>query len=812
MTVAYGRQYSNGSPVNDGQGNPTYLPFQVDSLGRLVSSSNTIYINQFNSIGTDSSVLINAAIQNKGSGKVILDSPGNIITLKYPIILPSNTSLEVMPGSLLKRAVGTVANYMVRNKYIAGNINLAQAGFAAISGSSPNYILTFVWVNSVLTVGQQIYLRTSLSGGNYINGFYTVTAVTSTTVSVNLGTLNPTLTSGVLWVYDYYQTLANTAFSSSGTSGTTTVTVTQPGHQKQVGDQVFIWGITDTTTNTNYCGPVTVTGVTVNASNVPQTWSYVSLVTTTATTPDSGTAIIQHNHDIEYSDHGISLDGNYNTSSSLGNNDTNIGQTGVVFGNVNRLKINGLRTINCYFRTLWDFNCSQKEIKNVCGYNGRVTIQVDGPSFKSEYENISGTGNDDCWAICNTPIVGGVYDYVVPPSTPYPNNQSSIVCDDTVVSNVNPILHLNAVKIAGLPASSFGTVTLKKLGGTVLNNAVSCIDETAESNFYGATINELLVDGVKTVCGAGYNDIIINQSGLIKKVRIKDWLINTNKNTNITAFSMANSINPMSCDEVIFENPQTNGALGVAAAIGFNNCSINKITINKAYHQANSSNAGVPFLLLGTGLTGISGAGIIASPTVVFNSPTQDGGSSGNNGILVQLPQSGIACLKINDYTGWRSNTLAAVTSGGLNQSLDVHINGAEGYHQASWISGALNGGANLNIYLNNANCLNVGNNLVQVTLAGGTMRVNATDSCNIPSGNAILNSGSSGSFSANGKALKLDASLSRLTSLEGDIFFNTNAALGTLLTASPVIASKGGAGGSGAFHYYLLANPALYY
>lgn len=213
--------------------------------------------------------------------------PGNLglVYLNRTVLVPSNRSLVVGVGTWLTRIPGVSSYILVRNAQSHG---CAYVNGLTISGGQ----ITVQDPGHPYSVGDVIYCE-NWQGNSSLNGPQTIVAAVegvSWTIAASGG--NPTNTSVQCVFTSYYNPRAGSNFVRASN----VVTVTEPGHQRGVGDRVWIAGLGGTNT---------FNGVAEVVSTVPGvSWTYAN---TGANETATGTAQLLGDRLIDVR---LSLDGN----------------------------------------------------------------------------------------------------------------------------------------------------------------------------------------------------------------------------------------------------------------------------------------------------------------------------------------------------------------------------------------------------------------------------------------------------------------------------------------------------------------------
>lgn len=416
------------------------------------------------SLGLDTANTSAAAVFNTSAiqaaltagGLVQITTPGTYyLSPTTSLVMPSKTTFYRGPGVRLLSLDGRVCP-VIRNKY-AGNL---IAGPQLVRASN---VVTVSEIGHTKAAGDQVFVGAASSSGTDSSflTLATVTAATSTTWSYASTGSNGTAGASTVFysLIPVRQTLDGTAFVATATY----VTVTEAGHDKRPGMNVWI----GKAGGDNFA-PGVVQVIKVSAS----TWTYK---TASAAGTASGTFALSYDYDITIDGEGT-IDGN---RAGLGSPVTGSNmQTAVAwFGCVSGLRINS-RIGGSNFRGVATFNCANvlldkmwSPFDTLVGYQAEGGGQnhiIDQAAIGASVMDMStAQQTDDYVAFTGTACVGGGGNY---DNTCSPYGLTFF--SGLEIRRINPINALNGVKMTTTGASCpfVGTIKIGAIYGRALDN------------------------------------------------------------------------------------------------------------------------------------------------------------------------------------------------------------------------------------------------------------------------------------------------------------------------------------------------------
>lgn len=707
----------------------------VNNATALMSGGG-IVVSEVTSLAADAAnnaALIQAALTAAGSlpngGFVDIPYSGTIFINKT-LLQPSNVYIRRPFGAEFKLAASANCNIM-RNK--SAGVTLPAASFVRASN-----VVTVTEAGHPRVVGDSVHIA-NLATDTSFNGLVVITAVTASTWTyASTGTNGSPTGNG--WVTPAFNQLP----ASSFVRASNVVTVSEPGHTRDVGDAVFVGNLA---TDTSFNGPVTVTGVTAS------TWTYAS---TGSNGSPTGIGVVAGDNNLGQI--GGANNGNYLAQSGSAPYTSNSACFGTVYGNVGKPTIRDLTIRDQIKYGVWLFNANGADIDGIV-LDGTPSdgIHFEGPADNGRIGTITGSSADDMLAFTNTSANnGGSYLGFASPSGLGNFGTFTVRGLYPAQSSAPAIL-----KICGYSSTSFGSLTVDNIVGslsTASNVAVAIVDDTASTT--GMAIGEIIVRHMLITGGSTTNQWFnVTATGNIQKLRVENPYLTAAWNGLYMMNVQAAAVNVKKLEVIGYKNDytMTTGQQGLLIA-----GTIAELLIDGFEHQSAATNT--PLVSISGTVTSLKQANGIAR-----------GLTKGGYNVIA----AGTVTTAMFDNVECNGNdSVFRNTAGTLG---NIFLNNVR-------MVGTANGvvpGTSCTIYANNFVAdSNLGNRLFQVN--GGTVRINAKN-CQSPGAtkSILFNTGGSViSFTNSDASLPIDMGNPAVTTTgetpqTGDWHYNSNATTG---------------------------------
>lgn len=729
---------------------------------------------------TSASASVNATAINSAlavTGLITITKPGTY-SVSSSLIINDNTELSIGKGVIIQRAAGMNAP-LLKNKYEAyllNNADLSRTASTTVVVADKNHTRT---VGETVIVGQ---CQTAA-----YNGVVTVTATTADTWSYTSGG-SATDTGGASGYYATIIPVRSTVLAAnvSGASNFVTVTDATLANKLKPGDDIWVGS---TSTDTNFVGQKTVSSVIPGVS-----FSYAS---TSASGAPTGNLLFNFNVGITLSGQG-QLDGNRANQAAPGAGAT-LGQrvNTVNMTMVSRLRIvDGLNITGALYRALSCFNCSNI-LLDMAVKDTLVGVQFEGSVRNLTVERLRGESTfynttyskfqaDDFIAFTGTHYVGNAtYD-----NTTSPYGLGNFTNFELV--DIEPDNCKNGVKITGYSSVNFQGHIRRVVGGAknpvLINGGGTTVgasygvniqdDPVGGTALVGGNVDKLKIDYVNfhdayastSVAGVGVLNTGVN--GQIEVGYIDDGadmraLVEVDQNTGSTVYFAA-----------LEQKQSYNMATATKPRYLFNSGTVKRIVADGEFIPPTTN--GAPSISLKSGFVYSD-----------FFMRGQYGGPSANSGMLISHAATPGKIVFDNfnpDATAYGIHQMVYFTNASAG-TLNVYVNNSEISADSFMTDGGQNiGAATFNYYLSGCKWTPGGNNFIQCNASasvhnvyGGTNNVLGSQLYITGSGTQVIN------FYC--EAARIDVTNSaRLGKPMGAKAWNTNAALGTLGAAGPVI------------------------
>lgn len=534
------------------------------------------------------------------------------------------------------------------------------------------------------------------------------------------------------------------SMSSAGTNGSgiaitgalpaSWVLVSEPGHAKLVGDQVYIDGIVSTGGGIN--GARRVMAV------MADWWAFESSNSTAETC--SGIAQVLHAHSISLSG---SFDGNYRNQTP-GYNESH----GVVLGNVSRHDVVGARVKDCFKYSIWTFNSGAGGSYRGIKFDSRSDgIHFEAPWNSPNISDVHGRQEDDVVSFTNNSLTSTW------PGLSSPSGQGAgIGC--TTISHVKATNSKtnSIIKIAGDTSSGYrvGSFDIRQISGRA-NQGVYINSGIVGTGTSGdrLVIDGVVMDGimgnpvaVKLNAGSGYGFDEVSIAGVPVLGAQGPYSIYCQSGTYRTIRVRTESVN-------------------ISGAV--------------SYWQSDAAVIGLLDLDLGTVLTTAAAAKVCNLNGSTITDLIVSGrfvGTSSNGWAIYQFGGS-LSRLFVRESSSDLLNQFFAQSNTAYAQALEIFVNGLR---CAAGGSLFVTYGA-ASVYADGMTYNGSAGGFVLAPQSTSTSRIVLGAGCDVASGRAIRNA--SGTVnSASGLGIKLDIGASGattptgMTPLAGDVVLNTNA------------------------------------
>lgn len=722
-----------------------------------------------------------AAIQkalDKG-GLVTLTKPGtyNINKTIYP---GSDTHFYVGPGVTLFLAASSNCN-MIRNSQSAALLNNIQL---SRSGTT----VTVIDYGHQKAVGDYVLVASGKGTDATYIGEYQVTAVNGNNWTYTTATSGaPTNPTNWLWIHHNYSRLAYTAFSGNGV----TVTVTEAGHSRKIGDPVWINGITPT--SGVFDGQYEITATTSS------TWSY----TATGQTPTAGTAKVVGQRNIKITIDGL-LDGNTTNQASFSSNDIAVYLHCVgdceVSGNIDNTGIQAVKTCGVTdFRIPWG------------NWRGSVVgVQCEGFWNRVSISNITHQGIDDNVAFTQVSTSGSGTDYSHTAS-PFGIANS----DNATVKNIRCNPSLTAIKVSGSAPYTMGNILYDGVYGTVTDIPIRVIND---AYLVGGSASSIILRNIDVSQPSNKQFILYNMSGICGYFSIDNFVLPACLYFALfqTETGSPGTISKLFVEKFVQTAASTGTWLGIGggAVAGFTITDLEIKSGNPIMADAASG------IYLGDTTTRVDHLRLSSMHWTQNTGARNSNVIHQNSGKMDKVTINNVSTNGIGRFA-YNVSTATAVTPA---VGITWEVTNYSSFYTTVMFEFAAN--LNYTYLLSNVKRDDTGQNLNQSV--AGTHRIQAHSYAHYNQSNSLYGiqtglpytfyvgngSTSAAIFSINAKEIPIDLSVyggagnNTFTPLNGDIVYNTNAALGTLGVAGPVIRSST----SGAARWHLLADPTKLY
>jgi hypothetical protein len=668
---------------------------------------------------------INAALSLGGRVEIYANvgSTSETILINKTLTIYSNTHLYVGPGVTIKLADSSSC-HMFRNASAHESVNVQ--GITLTGGTS----ITVPCPGNTRSVGDVVFVE-GFTGNTSLNGAKSLTAVVpGVSITYAASGSNPTngATTPRAYISTYYKGIGH-----SGTNfvrAANVVTVTEVGHQRQIGDMVYIAALGGAN---SFNGPKEITNVTAGIS-----WTYANAGANETAT---GTAQL-------LGDYNIHMDINRLDCNSAGQVYEDFYANSVIYQSVSRCSFNCKHLDNNASRGFSPINFSNFESTYIGGVNNFVVVQIEGPWNRVRFGKVyCGKGTGGAWA-SNVTALGGVNSNVAPAT----GNGN---CDNLTIDTLEGYDCEETSKITAATGYDMGRIRINNLVGDGL-----CTFGDATDTFIGGGSAASISIGKVALANSQLN--FANAWSLIKNVRIEHYTAPLDATGQWLSFgARINNVEILSVVDHT-KNTHANGAM---------NFTVSGQTFDRVYFGHIDTSAGN------------SGKSILIGTNVTINDFFCDDvyfvGDASNTGDFIQLNAGANVKRfhfgRVSSHSG-RSFLRFAATSVGPT---DIHV----GSHSWSDLSSVYNDGGgtqNVNIFADSISGATLVNNVFQ-TNGSGTWKIKVGSMVHPAGKLALLNSGTP-NVSIDCTTAQLDmganagAPPARLIPVAGDRLWNTNA------------------------------------
>ena len=319
------------------------------------------------------------------------------------LLVPSDRALD-FNGRELYLASLSACNF-IRNKYCQ---NALDPSLFAIGGSS----VVVTEFGHTQVVGDEVYIENA-QGNTSLNGWKTITAVTSTTWTfAGSGSALTNIAGNCL-----FTVRSNRILGSAFTRTSNYVTVNEPGHRREVCDHVYI-GV-GTLSDTSMAGQYEIERVVPGVS-----WTYASSGSNGTPT---GSANLLGDYNISLLD--MRFDGNKANNLPVPQGGSACPSWGVMFCNASRVYMDLTSSHNILGRSITCFNTSVFTSRLLRANSGREAIQFDSFCDRVCLGNVVGENTDDVMAWGITINAGSLAGYLATKSPSGLKDMGSLYVD-----------------------------------------------------------------------------------------------------------------------------------------------------------------------------------------------------------------------------------------------------------------------------------------------------------------------------------------------------------------------------------------------